>query len=276
MKSGLTRPRPSPCIFEPLEHRALLSGTAITPQAASLSEHGAAVVAAKVAAKSATKTTLAIASATVAQPVVFTVSVSAPVAAGAPTGTVQIIDHGKVLQTIVLAPTASTNAKLAAGGATYTLTQQIGGGPYFFGKHVFTAKFIPSGSFLKSTGSGTFTVIQPTYTTLSDGVKTATAIAGSGAAITTGQTADVFYTGFLEKSGKIFDDSVKDGGSPFSFTIGSGNQVITGFDEGTNGMNVGETRLIFIPPAEGYGSFRNGPIPPNSILLFVVTLEAIT
>jgi len=52
--------------------------------------------------------------------------------------------------------------------------------------------------------------------------------------------------------------------------------VITGFDEGTLGMEVGETRVVLIPPAEGYGSTRNGAIPKNSTLLFVITLESIS
>ena len=41
-------------------------------------------------------------------------------------------------------------------------------------------------------------------------------------------------------------------------------------------MKVGETRIISIPPAEGYGSTANGPIPANSSLIFVVTLESIS
>ena len=75
--------------------------------------------------------------------------------------------------------------------------------------------------------------------------------------------------------GEIFDDSIHDGGSPFSFTIGSG-QTIPGFDAGTAGMKVGETRIISIPPSQGYGSTAEGSIPANSTLIFVVTLESIS
>ena len=92
--------------------------------------------------------------------------------------------------------------------------------------------FIPSGTFSKSRGSKTFTVSKPAYTALAGGVKIATIAPGSGPAIQSGQTASVLYTGYLAKNGHIFDDSINDGGTPFSFTLGAG-QVIPGFDEGT-------------------------------------------
>ena len=116
---------------------------------------------------------------------------------------------------------------------------------------------------------------KPAYTALAGGVQIATIAQGSGPAIQSGQTASVFYTGYLAKNGHIFDDSINDGGTPFSFTVGAG-QVVTGFDEGTLGMQVGETRIVLIPPAEGYGNVANGPIPAHSTLIFVVTLESIS
>ena len=85
----------------------------------------------------------------------------------------------------------------------------------------------------------------------------------------------MLYTGYLAKNGQIFDDSINHGGTPFSFTLGAG-QVIPGFDAGTVGMQVGETRIVLIPPAEGYGATANGPIPGNSTLVFVLTLESIS
>jgi FKBP-type peptidyl-prolyl cis-trans isomerase len=137
------------------------------------------------------------------------------------------------------------------------------------------AVFIGSGRFGKSTGRTSFTVSQPAYTTLSDGVKIATIAPGSGPQIQDGQTASVFYTGYLEKNGEVFDDSINDGGTPLSYTVGAG-QVIPGFDAGTAGMQVGETRIVEIPPAEAYGDTANGPIPANSTLIFVLTLESIS
>ena len=64
-----------------------------------------------------------------------------------------------------------------------------------------------------------------------------------------GDTVRVHYTGRLE-SGEIFDSS--EGGEPLEFELGAG-QVIAGFDEGVQGMQVGETRTIEIPAEDAYG-----------------------
>src|SRR5215212_720944 len=64
-----------------------------------------------------------------------------------------------------------------------------------------------------------------------------------------GDTAYVHYTGRLE-TGEVFDSS--EGGDPLEFEIGSG-QVIQGFDEGVNGMTVGDQKTIEIEPTDAYG-----------------------
>lgn len=235
----------------------------------------AAEVAAHAAGGAATKTTLAVVAGTLGQPMTITATVRASASAGAPSGTVAIVDHGSVLGTLPLSPTASTNARYAYGQVTATLSQPPGDSAYYFGRHQLSAVFIPTGAYSGSTGNGAFTVGQPAYTTLAGGVKVATIAPGSGPQIQAGQTASVLYTGYLAKNGQIFDDSVKDGGAPFRFTLGAG-QVVPGFDAGTAGMKVGETRVILIPPAEGYGATANGPIPANSTLIFVVTLGSIS
>jgi FKBP-type peptidyl-prolyl cis-trans isomerase len=40
-------------------------------------------------------------------------------------------------------------------------------------------------------------------------------------------------------------------------------------------MKVGGTRELVIPPSLAYGSTRSGSIPPNSTLLFDITLVSI-
>jgi hypothetical protein len=256
--------------LEILEGRLVLSGitTSAVPQ-------GAVEVAAQSFKKAPTQTTLAVSAGTLGQPITFTVTVKAAASAGAPSGTVNIIDHGKVIGTLTLAPNTATTSKSATSVASATLTQTPGGSAYYFGKHAVSAQFVPSGAFAKSSGNKTFNVKQPVYTTLSDGVKIATIASGTGAGIQTGQTANVLYTGYLSTNGHIFDDSINDGGTPLSYAVGAG-AVIPGFDAATLGMLPGETRIVVIPPAEGYGATANGPIPANSTLIFVLTLESIT
>lgn len=91
---------------------------------------------------------------------------------------------------------------------------------------------------------------------------------GSGVAAQKNNNVTVQYKGtFLD--GKVFDQG------EFSFTLGVG-QVVPGFDKGVDGMKVGESRKIYIPSEMGYGANGAGSvIPPNSDLIFEVTLKAI-
>ena len=98
--------------------------------------------------------------------------------------------------------------------------------------------------------------------------------AGAGAAATSGQTVTVHYTGWLYNGGvkgAKFDSS-KDRNDPFQFGLGQG-MVIRGWDEGVQGMKVGGTRVLVIPPQLGYGARgAGGVIPPNATLMFEVEL----
>ena len=82
----------------------------------------------------------------------------------------------------------------------------------------------------------------------------------------------VHYTGWLT-NGTKFDSSV-DRGRPFEFNLTGG--VIQGWLEGVALMKVGETRMLLIPSALGYGPRGSRPkIPPNAELVFEVQLLAI-
>ena len=249
---------------ENLEKREVLSTTG---------SGAAAEVASTAAGGVATKTTLKVSAGTLAQPVTLTATVKAESSGGAPTGTLDVVSDGQVIGTLALKP--AKGGKSATSQVKLTMTFTPGGAALFVGQHQLTAEYVPAGDFASSSATSTFNVKAPHYKTLSDGVKVATVTPGSGAAIKSGQTASVMYTGYLASNGEIFDDSIHDGGSPFSFTIGSG-ETIPGFDAGTAGMKVGETRIISIPPSQGYGSSAVGSIPANSTLIFVVTLESIS
>jgi FKBP-type peptidyl-prolyl cis-trans isomerase FkpA len=117
-------------------------------------------------------------------------------------------------------------------------------------------------------------------TTTPSGLAFEDTVAGSGAEAASGQRVRVHYTGWLHdptaanQRGRKFDSS-KDRGDPFSFHLGAG-QVIRGWDEGVQGMKVGGTRVLTIPPELGYGARgAGGVIPPNATLVFEVELLAV-
>ena len=97
---------------------------------------------------------------------------------------------------------------------------------------------------------------------------------GTGPTAASGQFVTVHYTGWLYKDGVKGEkfDSSKDRSDPFQFGLGGG-QVIKGWDEGVQGMQVGGTRVLIIPPELGYGARgAGGVIPPNATLMFEVEL----
>ena len=95
-------------------------------------------------------------------------------------------------------------------------------------------------------------------------------LVGEGAVAQAGQFVSVHYTGWLT-NGRKFDSSL-DRGDPFSFHLGQG-QVIAGWDEGVQGMQIGGKRKLTIPPDLGYGrDGAGGVIPPDATLVFEVEL----
>ena len=90
---------------------------------------------------------------------------------------------------------------------------------------------------------------------------------GTGDAVAAGDTVYVNYVGALP-NGTVFDASQSHGGAqPFQIGVG---KVIPGWDEGILGMKVGGERLLAIPSNLAYGAAGQGPIPPNSTLIFDV------
>jgi FKBP-type peptidyl-prolyl cis-trans isomerase FkpA len=109
-----------------------------------------------------------------------------------------------------------------------------------------------------------------TQVTTASGLIIEELVVGDGAEATAGQQVSVHYTGWLT-NGKKFDSS-KDRNDPFEFALGA-RHVIAGWDEGVQGMKIGGTRKLTIPPELGYGARgAGGVIPPDATLVFEVEL----
>jgi FKBP-type peptidyl-prolyl cis-trans isomerase FkpA len=95
---------------------------------------------------------------------------------------------------------------------------------------------------------------------------------GNGAVAALGNTLTVNYAGWLYDPTKPdFKGLPFDSSTGFAFSLGTG-QVISGWDLGLIGMNVGGIRRLIIPPSQAYGTSRSGKIPPNAALVFDITL----
>lgn len=71
-----------------------------------------------------------------------------------------------------------------------------------------------------------------------------------------GDTVKVHYTGKL-KDGSVFDSSANR--EPLAFTLGGGN-MIPGFEQAVEGMDVGERKTAEIPSGQAYGEKRQDMI----------------
>ena len=100
-------------------------------------------------------------------------------------------------------------------------------------------------------------------------------VEGDGAEAKAGDVAHVHYVGVAFSSGEEFDSSWNRG-APLSFPLGAG-RVISGWDQGIQGMKVGGRRRITIPPQLGYGARgAAGVIKPNETLVFVCDLVGVS
>jgi len=107
---------------------------------------------------------------------------------------------------------------------------------------------------------------------------------GSGTTAQSSSSITANYTGAVASTGKIFQSSLDNNGTPFSTALGG---VIPGWQQGIPGMKAGGTRRLLIPAALAYGATgacktqpTNGvckdySIPPNADLVFDITLLAV-
>ncbi|MFD3804223.1 FKBP-type peptidyl-prolyl cis-trans isomerase [Streptomyces sp. NPDC058611] len=94
---------------------------------------------------------------------------------------------------------------------------------------------------------------------------------GDGAEAKAGSRVSVHYVGVAFSTGEEFDASWGRG-APLQFQLGVG-QVISGWDQGIQGMKVGGRRKLTIPAHLAYGDRgAGGAIKPGETLIFVCDL----
>ncbi|GAA4087686.1 FKBP-type peptidyl-prolyl cis-trans isomerase [Streptomyces sp. NPDC001251] len=97
---------------------------------------------------------------------------------------------------------------------------------------------------------------------------------GDGAVAKAGDFVKVHYVGVAFSTGEEFDASWNRG-NPLEFKLGAG-QVISGWDQGIQGMKVGGRRRLTIPAHLAYGDRGAGSaIAPGETLIFVCDLVAV-
>jgi peptidylprolyl isomerase len=112
-----------------------------------------------------------------------------------------------------------------------------------------------------------------TFTVTSSGLYLKDVPAGWGTAVTLGDTVSVDYVGYFT-NGAIFDSNRQKGDFTATFVVND-SAVIKGWTEGLQGMRVGGKRKLIVPPSLGYGEVGNGSVPPNTILVFDITLHGV-
>ncbi|MEV7417274.1 FKBP-type peptidyl-prolyl cis-trans isomerase [Streptomyces sp. NPDC089919] len=99
-------------------------------------------------------------------------------------------------------------------------------------------------------------------------------VVGDGAEATKGAMVAVHYVGVAFSTGEEFDSSYGRG-APLRFQLGVG-QVISGWDQGVQGMKVGGRRKLTIPAHLAYGDRGAGSaIAPGETLIFVCDLMGV-
>ena len=108
-------------------------------------------------------------------------------------------------------------------------------------------------------------------TVTASGLQYLVLVEGRGAKPKSTDSVTVHYRGTLV-DGTVFDSSY-DRGEPATFPL---EEVIPGWTEGLQLMNVGSKYRLFIPPELGYGERGAGlMIGPNAVLIFDVELLGI-
>lgn len=115
-------------------------------------------------------------------------------------------------------------------------------------------------------------VVLLAMTRLSTGIYYRDIEEGSGVPASSGREVYMTYIAYLANGTEI--DRTAPGERPLLFKVGDG-VVIRGWDLGVRGMRTGGTRQIVVPSRYAYGSKQVGKVPANSVMVFVVRLDAV-
>jgi FKBP-type peptidyl-prolyl cis-trans isomerase len=104
-------------------------------------------------------------------------------------------------------------------------------------------------------------------TKLPSGVYIQDIVVGTGAVVAVGHHVSLQMTGWIR-------DGTQWSSGLLTFDYGVTDLGVDGFDIGIEGMAVGGTRLIIVPPELGYGEFPppGSVIPKGAILIYEVDL----
>ncbi|KAI3856609.1 hypothetical protein MKX03_036833 [Papaver bracteatum] len=129
---------------------------------------------------------------------------------------------------------------------------------------LFSFPFVASSSSSKAASITDFVELED-----SGGVKSLDLRIGDGAIPMVGDQVSIHYYGRLAaKQGWRFDstyDHKDETGAPipFTFILGSSDNVISGITAAVKTMKVGGIRRVIIPPSQGYQNTSQEPLPPN-------------
>jgi FKBP-type peptidyl-prolyl cis-trans isomerase len=145
--------------------------------------------------------------------------------------------------TLAIAAVAALLTACASSGGPPPLSRPVESIPFASTLNIDLAKMTktPSGLYYRDLEEGTGSIIRPKM------------------------DVKVHYTGWLTNGVKFDGNSSDD--PPITVPLGRG-RVLKGWDEGLLGMRVGGRRQLIVPPSLGYGSDKEGSIPPDATLVF--------
>ncbi|WP_025741468.1 peptidylprolyl isomerase [Aquimarina pacifica] len=144
---------------------------------------------------------------------------------------------------------------------------------------------------LNSATAAKFNELKATATKLESGLEMVYITKGQGEKPKATDIVNVNYAGYFS-DGKVFDTNIAEkakklgvfnerraadprGYAPIPMPYSPDAQMIAGFKEGVQQMNVGDQAILFIPSHLAYGEKGAGPIPPNSDIIFEIDLVSI-